>query len=526
MMKSSEQKIKTEKQNWFNDLHNLSKKIISLNEIDKLCHEVDIFLKKNHNNLCSGLFIVNENELLEFKTGKDWGLKPGEQIKIAKTGLIGYAAKMHTEILVEDIKKDKRTFEGKSKMKSIYVLPLLRNKDFLGVVGFGTEQQKKWEKSELIMLEYLSVIIGSAISNIMLSTELKQYSKKIDNLNQYINSIIKSFPSGIITIDKEGNITLINKKAQEILGFSEHETKKITIKELFDYKKATVNPLLKTITEKKPLTRVEANIVEKDGKQIPVGFSTSPLRDESGKIIGAIGVMRELTQIKQMEKRLRRQDRLVALGEMSAAMAHEIRNPLAGIKTGVEYLGMFLDDEQKDSVTMIVKEITRLNRIVTDMTSYANRPPMNWEEEDIKDIINMSLAFLKYEIEEKHIEVIKHFDKKVPNLKLDRYQIREIFDNIILNAIQASKNNGKIKISTHLLSKEKGIEIKISDTGIGISKENRERIFNPFFTTKNGGTGLGLSICHRIITEHNGYISIPGKQGKGTTMRIVLPIKP
>jgi len=104
--------------------------------------------------------------------------------------------------------------------------------------------------------------------------------------------------------------------------------------------------------------------------------------------------------------------------------------------------------------------------------------------------------------------------------------MREVFDNIILNAIQAAKDNGRIIISTNLLEKEKKIEVKFTDNGVGISKEDQERIFNPFFTTKKGGTGLGLSISHRIISEHNGYISIESKQGKGSTMKIVLPINP
>lgn len=362
--------------------------------------------------------------------------------------------------------------------------------------------------------------------NASLSKELERYSKKIENLNQFINSVIKGFPSGIITIDKKGNITLINKKAQEILGFSEEDAKKITIKELFDYKHATANPLLKTITENKPLTRVETNIVEKDGKKIPIGFSTSPLWDESGRVIGAIGVMRDLTEIKQMEKRLRRQDRLVALGEMAAGMAHEIRNPLAGIKTGVEYLGRFLDKKKRGSVKMVINEINRLNRIVTDMTLYANRPPIKLESVNIHEIIDISLAFLRSEIEEKSLKIVKKFNKKLPVLTIDSHQIREVFDNIFMNSIHATSNNGKIIISTNFFNKERKIEIKIFDNGIGISKENRERIFNPFFTTKQGGTGLGLSISHRIISELNGYISVLSKQGKGTTVKILLPINP
>ena len=144
----------------------------------------------------------------------------------------------------------------------------------------------------------------------------------------------------------------------------------------------------------------------------------------------------------------------------------------------------------------------------------------------IEDIIDMSLAFLRNEIEEKGIEVTKKFDSRVSIIRLDGDQMREVFDNIILNAIQATIDNGKIIISTNLLDKEKRIEVRITDNGIGISKEDQERIFTPFFTTKKGGTGLGLSISQRIISEHNGYISISSKQGKGSTMKMVLPINP
>lgn len=512
--------------NFYESLNSLSQRLSTINTIDKLSREINEFIKKNFSHLFYGLFLIKDSKFLEFKAGIKWGISPGTQFEISKRGVIGWAVKMKAELFIKDITEDNRKLERNGGIKSIYAVPLLRGNDILGVAVFGLKQQKRWDKSDLTLLRSLSRVIGVAISNAIFASKENNYSKKIDNLNQYINTITNGFPSGIITIDKKGTITLINKKAQEILGFSENAAKKLTIKELFDYKHATVNPLLKTIRENKPLTRIETYIVENDGKKVPIGFSTSLLMDESGIVIGVIGIMRELTEIKEMEERLRRQDRLVALGEMAAGMAHEIRNPLAGIKTGVEYLGRLLDENKRGSVDLIIKEINRLNRIVSDMTLYANRPPIKFDNIKIEDIIDISLAFLRNEIEEKGIEVIKKFDNRVSILRLDSDQMREVFDNIILNAIQAAKDNGKIIISTNLLEKEKKIEVKFTDNGVGISEEDQERIFNPFFTTKKGGTGLGLSISHRIISEHNGYISIESKQGKGSTMKIVLSINP
>jgi signal transduction histidine kinase len=236
--------------------------------------------------------------------------------------------------------------------------------------------------------------------------------------------------------------------------------------------------------------------------------------------------MKELTKIKEEEEGLRREDRLVALGEMAAGMAHEIRNPLAGIRTGVEYLGRFLDEDKKGAVTMIVKEIKRLNRIVTDMTSYANRPPIKLDKTSISEIVDISLGFMKNELEERKIEIIKGYDPQVPPVLLDSDQIREVFDNILINAVQATEESGKIIITTGTDESGTKAVVRITDNGCGISEQDRERIFNPFFTTKKGGTGLGLSICYRIISEHNGYMVISSKKDKGTTVKIVLPIKP
>lgn len=506
-------------------LNKLSEKLLTLSTIDEFSKAINKFLAENFRCFSFGIFLIEKNGFLKFKTGKDWKTTPN-RFKISKNGIIGWTLKSKTDILIEDISLDKRKLEGNKEIKSIYVIPLLWKLKTIGVLCFGLKKQKKWHKKELKTFKKLGKIIADIIPKIELLCKLADYSKEIDALNEYINSLIDRFPSGIIIINKDGTVKFINKIARKLFDISAKRRKKIMIEELFEKKHATVNPLLKTIEENKPLTRFEINIIDKNGGKNTIGFSTSLLKNGEGKITGAIGLMRGLTKIKEMEKRLMRQDRLIALGEMSAGMAHEIRNPLAGIKTGVEYLERLLDKKYRPSVKMIIKEIDRLNRIVTDMTLYANRPPIRSEQINIENLLNVSLAFMKSTIAEKSLKTITKLGDDIPPLQLDTEQIREVFDNIILNAVQSTEENGKITISTHIVKDGKMVEVRIIDTGIGIPKENKEKIFNPFFTTKKGGTGLGLSICHRIIAEHNGDIIISSKEGRGTTVRILLPIKP
>ncbi len=504
-------------------LEELSQKLSPADTIDQQAHKISTFVQKYFDDLLFGLFIVIDEKLLQFKAGNDWGIKQGTGLQFSKHGAIGWVAAEKAELLISDITADKRKIEGNKNIKSLLAIPLLRVNTIFGVIAFGSEKKVTWDEDLISTLRKISKIIAMNMCNAISFNELEYYSRKIENLNKFVNSVIKGFPSGIITIDKWGNITLINKKAQEVFGFTENDAKRITIKELFQRKNATINPFLTTLSENKPLTRIETTLVASNGKKVPIGFSTSLLRDESGDVIGAIGIMKELTKIKEEEEGLRREDRLVALGEMAAGMAHEIRNPLAGIRTGVEYLGRFLDEDKAEAVTMIIREIKRLNRIVTDMTSYANRPPIKLDKTAITEIIDISLGFLKNEIEERNIEIIKGYDKNIPSVFLDSDQIREVFDNILMNAMQATEKNGKIIVTTGTDESGKNVEVRITDNGCGISEADRERIFNPFFTTKKGGTGLGLSICYRIVSEHNGYMVISSKKGKGTTVKVVLP---
>lgn len=515
--------MKTMNKDLLNNLNELHKNITSVKEISALEENTEKFLSKHLKGLSYWLFILTTDNKLQFISGKNCSIEKNQTFEISDNFIAGWVVNQKEELAIENIVKDKRKFLCNSKIQSVYATPLKTDGKIMGAIIFGSQTRRKWREPEITILKSLTQAIINSMHFINHYEAVRKFSDEIENLNQFFSSIVNNFPSGIITIDKEGNITLINRKAKKIIDLENTRDNNQNIDCIDNYKHSLINPLLETIKENKPLTRVETDIIQSDGNKTPIGFSTSPLWDESGNVIGSIAIMKELTEIKQQEENLRRKDRLAALGEMAAGMAHEIRNPLAGIRTGVEYLGRFLDNKNREYVKLITKEISRLNRIVTDMTLYAHRPPIKLEKVNLEKIIDISIAFLKHDIEEKKIHISKNYNN-LPKIYLDGDQMREIFDNLLLNSIQAVKEEGKIEISANYQEEKKYIEVKIKDNGNGISEKDRESIFNPFFTTKKGGTGLGLPICHRIISEHNGNLIVSSKEGEGTTVSVRLPL--
>lgn len=246
--------------------------------------------------------------------------------------------------------------------------------------------------------------------------------------------------------------------------------------------------------------------------------------------------LREQTDaILQMEEQLRRADRLSALGELSAGLAHEIRNPLASIKGTAEILKDYhgAGDKNQDFLDILIKEVNRLDKVVQDFLQFAKPQPMEIELCNVNEILRSVLLLIEQQAHQSKVELKTNLVKNMPSLKGDSEHLRQVFLNLILNAIQAMPNGGPLNIETTLQDKEINgdrevatpfIEVKISDTGIGIPAENRDKIFNPFFTTKKDGTGLGLAISYRIVENHKGSISVQSMIGKGTAFIVRLPV--
>lgn len=331
---------------------------------------------------------------------------------------------------------------------------------------------------------------------------------KIKDFN--ITKLLESLPTGLILIDKNKIIIEANPEAKKLLG------KNIESKDIETIFKNTEEDVFNKVLNGE---NVERSVLE-TGHSL-IGFSASPVFDKNSKVVGSSIILRDITEIREMEEELRRKDRLAALGEMVAGLAHEIRNPLASIKAGIESLSF---DQKKTSndlkfQSIVLHEITRLERIVNDMTLYASDRDLVKTKVNLKGLIGEILLMFSQEIAEKNIHVNTNLKGSLV-CYVDRDKIITVLNNLFLNAMEAIGENGHIEFN--IRRGKKNMIIQVKDDGGGIPQDIIPKLFIPFFTNKSKGTGLGLSIVNRIVQNHHGTIKA-SNEGKGACFTITLP---
>ncbi len=345
----------------------------------------------------------------------------------------------------------------------------------------------------------------------------KKAEDKVIAIEGYNENILQSVPSGVISFDNELKITKINQSAEKILGINSMDTTGKFYNEVFK------DPVKELIQSRKIIERQEISYITPQGRRIWLGLTLSPLKDSNGLPIGQILVFTDLTHLKAIESQIQLRDKLSSLGEISAGIAHELRNPMGVIAGYTKILLKKADDSLKPIINSISKEITTMDRIISDFLSFSK--PANLAITDI-DIKNLIEDCVRASLGERNdITGILELDN-LPSVKGDEVLLRQAFINLIQNSIEAMPSGGNINIKGIALHTQDGefLDIFISDTGHGISEDIRNRIFLPFFTTKEKGTGLGLAIVHKIIISHGGNITVDSSKN-GTTFKIRLRFK-
>ena len=274
------------------------------------------------------------------------------------------------------------------------------------------------------------------------------------------------------------------------------------------------------------------NLGHKEGKEIYSSEDLELLSTLANQAAIAIENARLYENLKQSQNTLRRADRLSSLGLLTAGLAHEIRNPLVAIRTFTQLLPERYEDAEfrEGFQGLALKEVDRICGLINDLLSFARPSRPNVAEENMNDVVDGIARILETEAKEKGVEITRNFAINLPKVWIDREQMKQVFMNLILNAIQAMKEGGSIFISTRLTSRNGAapsgqfLQVEVRDTGVGIPAENLDHIFDPFFTSKDEGSGLGLSISHQIVQEHGGYVTVESEVGMGTTFFVNLPI--
>ncbi|MFZ5969886.1 MAG: ATP-binding protein [Bacillota bacterium] len=345
-------------------------------------------------------------------------------------------------------------------------------------------------------------------------------------IRQYVDKFFDDVPSGIMTVDSTGKITTFNQTAAQILGVQQMW---VLGKNIRDPLAENITPIIKLLWDccENGVIYIKhiVKIRNSHDIEIPIMINTSIQKDGSGKPLGVIGIFRSLEKIEHFEESVIRAKNLAALGELSAGMAHEIRNPLTSIKGFAQYIKNELGDQHElaSDIDVIIHEVDRLDHIIDRFLTFARPSQPDLELESINDIVKAACKLLEKEAIKNHVQ-IKTQLQELPLVPSDTEQIEQVLVNMGRNAIQAMASGGELTMTTTVLKEENYVAIEISDTGVGIEPENYDMIFQPFFTTKEKGTGLGLAICLRIIENHKGFIQVSSSLGLGTTFTIKLPI--
>lgn len=373
-------------------------------------------------------------------------------------------------------------------------------------------------------LDFITDLMKGSIEHlIQLMREGKSAHEK------FFSDIILNSIDAIVGFDTELKIFLWNKGAEDIYGYKKEEVLNKEMSFLIpEYllKKGEKEFLIYELEDKGFLANYETERITKDGKHINVSISRFPVFDEKHSMIGSVGIVRDITKVKQLEKELREKETLALIGEVVSGIAHSLSNPLNIISGNADYL--LLDKNEKDKeyeeLKTIIDEATKITKSIRHLLNFSRPLKINKQPNDVHELINNVIKNSKFIVSDKKISFKKNYDKNLERFNFDYAQIEEVISNIITNAIQAILQSGEIKIKTQ--KEETNVQIEITDNGPGIPKENLEKIFIPFFSSKEygKGTGLGLSIARKVIKEHNGEVKVKSTPGKGTTFIITLPL--
>jgi signal transduction histidine kinase len=356
--------------------------------------------------------------------------------------------------------------------------------------------------------------------------DCQSLSKQLSTSEEYIKNIINSISSGVIALDSDLKITYHNDVAK---GFFNGTDIKIDA-HLYDSLPVLKNETIKhemtnIFTNRKPFVIKRISLPRDEGELI-LRISGFPMMRENN-VTGVTLLINDITNEEKLRAQMADYEKLSALSQLALGAAHEINNPLLGITSYIELaIEDEIDVEKKTQAKQVLDSAYRISETVRGLLNFARPSPPTFTKININKLISETLSFLNHQPLFKKIKINKALTDSIPQITADANQIRQVLINIFLNAAQASPNGGTITVATQKVKFEDYVEIKVTDTGSGISKEDLKRVFDPFFTTKKGeGTGLGLSISYSYIKSHNGQITINSNINEGTEVKIQLPIR-
>ncbi|HET9468221.1 MAG TPA: ATP-binding protein [Vicinamibacterales bacterium] len=359
---------------------------------------------------------------------------------------------------------------------------------------------------------------------------LERASSEIADLQAFNQHVIDSLSSGLATTDRQGRILTFNRAAEAITGHPAYSVVGRRLEEVLELP-PNVSGELAHLSDPSRGRRIETSYRTGDGRQIELGFTATPLQTPGGNA-GLLFAFQDVTDIKKLERDARLRQRLAAVGEMAAGIAHEIRNPLASMSGSIQILRqeLPLTDEQAQLMDIVLRESERLNDTIRSFLAYARPQRFSIARLDVRRVLNDAALLLRNSSEVLDGHVIDvHVPPTEVAFEADENQIRQIVWNLATNGLRAMRTGGRLSLGARIDpgsgASPDTVVLDVSDEGVGIPAEELDAIFQPFRGTFSKGTGLGLAIVHRIVSDYGGEIHVSSSPGKGTTVSVRLPVK-
>lgn len=360
---------------------------------------------------------------------------------------------------------------------------------------------------------------------LQLNRDIEERETAIRRIQAYTESILSSVSSGIISTDRRGNIVTANPAARKLLGRHEEDLIGFPLAKIFEGQQELLDASEQVRAGQRQQASLETVIPAAGSDGLPVTIGITPHRS-LGETVGLVISLEDLTEVKNLTRQLLRADKLTGLGELVAGVAHEVRNPLGVIKASVQMIDQELEESCKSKATeltrIMAQEIDRLDAVVRALLDFGRPSESQFKPVDPAQVINEVLLLTQHFARQQQVSVNKRYPDRLPEIQADPDQFKQVFVNLISNAIQAMPDGGELTLAT--TTRDNYLEISVTDTGAGIPEEEQARIFDPFHTTRADGTGLGLSIVHRIVDAHKGYITLESRTGEGSAFTVGLPL--